>query len=174
MRNIKAYPTGTVQQAMLWSAYTFCRPIEVRQAEWEEIDFERKLWIIPPKKMKMRREHKVPLSKQCLKILENQHGFDKQWIFPSVRKGKCLSEAGVLSAIRSMGYKKDTMCAHGFRAMASTLLNEMGYRFDLIERSLAHGDENKVRAVYNRAEYMEERRKMMQEYADYLDELTDK
>lgn len=173
MRNIMAYPVGTVQQAMLWSAYTFCRPVEVRQAEWEEIDFERKMWIIPAEKMKMRREHRVPLSSQCMKILQNQQGFDKKWIFPSVRKGKCLSEAGVLSAIRSMGYEKDQMCAHGFRAMASTLLNELGYRPDIIEISLAHGDENKVRAVYNRAEYMEERRKMMQEWADYLDGLAE-
>lgn len=174
MRNIMAYPSGTVQQAMLWSAYTFCRPVEVRQAEWEEIDFERKMWIIPAEKMKMRREHRVPLSRQCMQILENQQGFDRKWIFPSVRKGKCLSEAGVLSAIRSMGYQKDQMCAHGFRAMASTLLNELGYRPDIIEISLAHGDENKVRAVYNRAEYMEERRKMMQEWADYLDGLAEK
>ncbi len=173
MRNIKAYPAGTVQQAMLWSAYTFCRPIEVRQAEWEEIDFERKMWIIPAEKMKMRREHRVPLSNQCFEVLENQRGFDKKWIFPSVRKGKCLSENGVLSAIRSMGYEKDQMCAHGFRAMASTLLNELGYRPDIIESSLAHVDDNKVRAVYNRAEYMEERRKMMQEWADYLDNLAE-
>ena len=105
--------------------------------------------------------------------MENQRGFDKKWIFPSVRKGKCLSENGVLSAIRSMGYEKDQMCAHGFRAMASTLLNELGYRPDIIESSLAHVDDNKVRAVYNRAEYMEERRKMMQEWADYLDNLAE-
>lgn len=174
MRNIKAYPSGTVQQALLWSAYTFCRPKEVRQAEWQEIDFERGLWIIPAEKMKMRREHRVPLSRQCLEILERQKGFHEKWIFPSVRKGKCLSEAGVLSAIRSMGYEKDKMCAHGFRAMASTLLNELGYRPDIIEISLAHGEENKVRAVYNRAEYMEERRKMMCEWADYLDSLAAK
>lgn len=174
MRNIMAYPAGTVQQALLWSAYTFCRPKEVRQAEWQEIDFERGLWIIPAEKMKMRREHRVPLSRQCLEILERQKGFNEKWIFPSVRKGKCLSEAGVLSAIRSMGYEKDKMCAHGFRAMASTLLNELGYRPDIIEISLAHGEENKVRAVYNRAEYMEERRKMMSEWADYLDSLAAK
>lgn len=174
MRNIMAYPAGTVQQALLWSAYTFCRPKEVRQAEWQEIDFERGLWIIPAEKMKMRREHRVPLSRQCLEVLKNQKGFHEKWVFPSVRKGKCLSEAGVLSAIRSMGYEKDKMCAHGFRAMASTMLNELGYRPDIIEISLAHGEENKVRAVYNRAEYMEERRKMMQEWADYLDGLAEK
>ncbi len=174
MRNIMAYPAGTVQQVLLWSAYTFCRPKEVRQAEWQEIDFERGLWIIPAEKMKMRREHRVPLSRQCLEILERQKGFHEKWIFPSVRKGKCLSEAGVLSAIRSMGYEKNKMCAHGFRAMASTLLNELGYRPDIIEISLAHGEENKVRAVYNRAEYMEERRKMMCEWADYLDSLAEK
>lgn len=172
MRNIMAYQAGTVQQAMLWSAYTFCRPIEVRKAEWQEIDFERGLWIIPAEKMKMRREHRVPLPRQCFKILEEQKGFHEKFIFPSTRKGKCLSEAGVLAAIRSMGYDKDKMCSHGFRAMASTLLNELGYRPDIIEMSLAHGDENKVRAIYNRAEYMEERRKMMQEYADYLDSLA--
>lgn len=167
-------PGGIVHYALLWSAYTFCRPGEIRRAEWNEIDFAKKLWVIPADKMKMKKEHKVPLCEQCMQILEKLKGIDEKWIFPSTRKGKCLSEAGVLAAIRSMGFTKEQMTAHGFRAMASTLLNEMGYRFDLIERSLAHGDEDKIRAAYNRAEYMEERRKMMQEWADYLDELTDK
>lgn len=174
MRNIMAYPLGTVRQAMLWNAYTFCRPGEVRRAEWAEIDFEKRLWIIPPEKMKMKREHRVPLPRQCFDILEEQKGLDDKYIFPSVRKGRCLSDNGMLVAIRSMGYEKDKMCAHGFRAMASTLLNELGYRPDIIEISLAHGDINKVRAAYNRAEYMEERRKMLQEYADYLDSLAKK
>ena len=96
------------------------------------------------------------------------------WIFPGPRPSRPLSENGVLSALRRMGYEKHEMTAHGFRAMASTLLNELGYRPDIIERQLAHGDTDKVRGVYNRAAYMDERRIMMQAWADYLDSLADK
>lgn len=174
MKAISAYPAGiTVRNALMFTAYTFCRSNEVRRAEWSEIDFEKKIWVIPAEKMKMRREHKVPLSRQCLEILENQRGFSDTWVFPSLRSGKPLSDATLLVALRTLGFDKKEMCVHGFRAMASTLLNEQGYRPDLIEISLAHGDENKVRAAYNRAEYMDERRKLMQEYADYLDSLID-
>ena len=131
-------------------------------------------WRIPAHKMKMRFEHRVPLARQCVELLEDlrERKLSEQWIFPGVRPSRPLSENGVLSALRRMGYGKDEMTAHGFRAMASTLLNEMGYRPDLIERQLAHGDTDKVRAVYNRAAYMDERRAMMQAWADYLDSLA--
>jgi integrase len=167
---------AVTRAAMLWSAYTFCRPGEVRRAEWKEIDWEKREWRIPAEKMKMRFEHRVPLARQCLAILENLRGkrLSDVWIFPGLRPSRPLSENGVLSALRRMGYAKHEMTAHGFRAMASTLLNELGYRPDLIERQLAHGDTDKVRAVYNRAAYMEERRVMMQEWADYLDSLAEK
>ena len=120
--------------------------------------------------MKMRFEHRVPLARQCVALLEDlrERKLSEQWIFPGVRPSRPLSENGVLSALRRIGYGKDEMTAHGFRAMASTLLNGMGYRPDLIERQLAHGDTDKVRAVYNRAAYMDERRAMMQAWADYL------
>lgn len=177
MLSIEGYEGYTVTKgAMLWSAYTFCRPGEVRRAEWAEIDWDKKEWRIPAEKMKMRFEHRVPLARQCLAILENLKAkkLSDVWIFPSPRPSRPLSENGVLSALRRMGYEKHEMTAHGFRAMASTLLNELGYRSDLIERQLAHGDTDKVRAVYNRAAYMDERRIMMQEWADYLDGLADK
>ncbi|WP_165072458.1 tyrosine-type recombinase/integrase [Desulfovibrio sp. ZJ200] len=175
MASIMEYRGNLITRAaMLWSAYTFCRPGEVRRAEWQEIDWEGREWRIPAHKMKMRFEHRVPLARQCVALLEGirERKLSEQWIFPGVRPSRPLSENGVLSALRRMGYGKDEMTAHGFRAMASTLLNEMGYRPDLIERQLAHGDTDKVRAVYNRAAYMDERRAMMQAWADYLDSLA--
>ena len=161
-----------MKNALLFSAYVFCRPGEIRHAEWAEIDFENKEWRIPAEKMKMRKEHRVPLASQCIEIITQMKGLDNKWVFPSTRVGKPLSEAGVLSAIRAMGYEKDEMCAHGFRSMASSLLNEMGYKPDLIEKSLAHGDDDNIRGIYNRADYFEERRVMMQEWADYLDKIA--
>ena len=164
------------RMAMLWSAYTFCRPGEVRKAEWSEIVWDKQEWRIPAEKMKMRFEHRVPLSTQCMKILEDlrERKLSEQWIFPGVRPGRPLSENGVLCALRRMGYEKHEMTAHGFRAMASTLLNELGYRPDIIERQLAHGDTDKVRAIYNRAAYLDERRAMMQAWSNYLDSLVKK
>ena len=175
MSAIKAYiGYGAVRLAMLWSAYTFCRPGEVRRAEWREIIWDKQEWRIPPEKMKMRREHRVPLSTQCMSILETLRAERRSdiWLFPSPRPGKPLSENAVLSALRAMGFTKSEMTAHGFRSMASTLLNEQGYDFDVIEIQLAHVSNNTVRAAYNRAQYWEKRVKMMQEWADYLDSLS--
>ncbi len=175
MASIHNYQGSIIMRyAMLWSAYTFCRPGEIRKAEWQEINVDREVWIIPPEKMKMRREHRVPLSRQCLKILKElqEFKFSERWLFPSPLKHKELSEAGVLTALRRMGYEKNEMSAHGFRAMASTRLNELGWNSDVIEIQLAHVDKNTVRAAYNRAQYWLERKKMMQEWADYLDTLT--
>jgi integrase len=175
MASILGYQgSSTIRNAMLWSAYTFCRPGEIRRAEWSEIVWDKKEWRIPAEKMKMRFEHRVPLARQCMEILEalREKRLSEIWIFPGPRPSRPLSENGVLSALRRMGYEKHEMTAHGFRAMASTLLNELGYRPDIIERQLAHGDTDKVRAVYNRAAYMNERRIMMQEWADHLDWLV--
>ena len=175
MSAIKAYiGYGAVRLAMLWSAYTFCRPGEVRRAEWREIIWDKQEWRIPPEKMKMRREHRVPLSTQCMSILETLRAERRSdiWLFPSPRPGKPLSENAVLSALRAMGFTKSEMTAHGFRSMASTLLNEQGYDFDVIEIQLAHVSNNTVRAAYNRTQYWEKRVKMMQEWADYLDSLS--
>ena len=176
MLRIMGYRQPGMRYLLLWSAYTFCRPGEVRQAEWSEIDWDAREWRIPAGKMKMRFEHRVPLARQCMELLERiqKNKTSPRWIFPSRKKREMpVSEAGAISAIRSMGYGKDEMTPHGFRAMASTLLHELGYKPDIIERQLAHGELNKVRAVYNRAAYMDERRTMMQEWADYLDGLAE-
>lgn len=175
MAAIKGYEGyGAVRLAMLWSAYTFCRPGEVRRAEWREIVWDKQEWRIPPEKMKMRREHRVPLSAQCMSIIEILRAQRRSdiWLFPSPRPGKPLSENGVSAALRTMGFTKSEMTAHGFRSMASTLLNEQGYDFDVIEIQLAHVSKDAVRATYNRAQYWEKRVKMMQEWADYLDALS--
>ena len=175
MKNINAYPRAIVRCALKLSALTFCRPGEIRQAEWAEIDFDNREWRIPAEKMKMKRVHIVPLSKQAVEVLrwlQPVTGRNK-WLFPSARNnGKPMSDNTVRIALRSMGYTNDDMTAHGFRAMASTRLNEMGWPPDVIERQLAHVEGNSVRAAYNHAEYLDERRKMMQFWADYLDELS--
>ena len=155
-------------------ALTFLRPSEVRCGVWSEIDFEEKLWCIPAERMKMRREHLVPLSEQALALLQELHKLTghAELMFPGLRSPKTpISDATFLAALRRMGYGKDEMCPHGFRSMASTLLNEQGYPADAIEKQLAHNPRNKIRGIYNRAEYLPERRRIMQEWANYLDEL---
>lgn len=166
--------SGVVRAALKFSALTFCRPGEIRKAEWAEINFETKEWTIPEGKMKARVEHRVPLSNQALSVIESlrpltAHG---RYLFPGPRGvDKPLSENAINVAIRIMGYGKNQMTAHGFRAMASTLLNESGHNPDVIEAQLAHTGADKIRAIYNRAQYMEKRRILMQAWADYLDEL---
>lgn len=163
--------THTVKCAMQPCALTFCRPGEVRAAEWSEIDFAEKIWRIPAEKMKMKREHWVPLSKQAIEVLKDiqQLTGERRFVFPSIRDvDRCMSDMALVAGLRRMGYAKDEMCAHGFRAMASTMLNEMGYNADWIEKQLAHSPKNKIRGAYNRAEYFPERAKMMQDWADYL------
>ena len=174
MRAIDAYPYEQVRHAMRFSALTFCRPGEIRQAEWSEIDTDKTEWVIPEEKMKMRRPHIVPLSRQAIDALNEMRDISGQgkYVFPSNRTpARPMSDAAVLAALRAMGYAKDRMTPHGFRSMASTLLNENGFNVDWIERQLAHVEGNSVRAAYNYAEYLPERRKMMQWWADYLDEL---
>ena len=152
----------------------FVRPTELRAAEWSEFDFETNEWRIPATRMKMKQIHIVPLSRQAVKILKELRQFsgNGRLLFPSIRtETRPLADATVLNALRRMGYAKDEMCTHGFRSIASTLLNELGYNRDWIERQLAHGERNDVRSAYNYAEYLPQRRKMMQEWADYLDTL---
>jgi integrase len=128
--------------------------------------------------MKMSRDHIVPLSTQSLSILESlrpdcgtaKYVFKTSW----TGDNKPIGQTTLISALRRMGIKKEEMCTHGFRAMASTLLNEQGYHADVIERQLAHVPHERVRGIYNRAEYLPERRKMMQDYADYLDALRER
>ncbi len=154
----------------------FVRPGELQKAEWVEFDFTAKEWRLPASKMKMRQRHIVPLSRQALNILAELQPYtgNGRFLFPSIRTdAKPISIESMLVAIRSMGFTKDEMTVHGFRGMASTLLNEMGYNRDWVERQLAHGERNSVRAAYNYAEYLPERRRMMQEWADFLDGLRE-
>nr|WP_314469101.1 tyrosine-type recombinase/integrase [uncultured Novosphingobium sp.] len=156
-------------------AHTFVRPGELRHAEWKELDLDRSVWIIPPHKMKMRRPHTIPLSRQALAIIgEIDHGENfSTYLFPGMRSTKRpLSDNTINAALRRMGYEKDEMTAHGFRAMAATLLNEMGtWNPDAIERQLAHAEPNSVRRAYTRGQHWDERVRMMQHWSDYLDQL---
>lgn len=149
---------------------TFVRQGEMRKAKWEHIDWGTKEWIIPPEHTKMRSRHVVPLSKQVLLLLKELQVItgSTPYLFPSQQRHKnpIMSENTVNMVLRKMGYK-DKMVGHGFRALASTALNEMGFKPDVIERQLAHAERNKVRAAYNRAEYMAERKSMMQKWSDY-------
>ena len=174
LRAIDAYEGSvSVSYALKILPYVFLRNSELRCAVWQEIDLENALWTIPGPRMKMRRAHLVPLAKQVVKLFrvlkERARG---ELVFPSPRTlTKPISDASMLNALRNMGYEKTVVCPHGFRGTASTRLNEMGYRSDIIEAQLAHAQENAVRAAYNHAEYLDERRKMMQGWADYLDDL---
>ena len=175
LRSISGYDGYfPVRCALRMAPYVFVRPGELRQAEWTEFDLDKAEWRIPAERMKMRELHIVPLSRQVVEILHELHPYTGQgrYLFPSVRTGqRPISDVTMLAGLRRLGYSKEEMCVHGFRAMASTLLNELGYNRDWIERQLAHGERNAVRAAYNYAEYLPERRKMMQEWSDYLDEL---
>jgi len=158
-------------------AFTFCRSTEIREAEWREFDFGDNLWRIPAERMKMKRDHLVPLSRQALAVLEKLRAYSGkgQYVFPSYSSETVpFGKTALQRAIRIMGFERDEMCPHGFRSMASTLLNELGYNADWIERQLAHVPHGQVRGIYNRAEYLPERRRMLQEWADYLDTLREK
>jgi integrase len=166
--------TFVVKSAMLFLPLVFVRPGELRKAEWSEFDLEAGTWTIPAQRMKMKRDHIVPLSIQALEILKELQpltGNDK-YVFPSVRtSSRPMSENTLNVALRRLGYTKDEMVSHGFRTTASTRLHEMGWKSEVIEAQLSHADRNKVRGVYNRAEYLADRKKMMQAWADYLDSL---
>jgi len=157
--------------------HVFVRPGELRHAEWSDFDFEKALWTIPPHKTKMRRAHTVPLSHQALAILKTiEHDAEySRFLFPSLRSvDRPMSENTINAALRRMGFAQNEMTGHGFRAMAATLLNEMGlWHPDAIERQLAHCDNNAVRRAYARGEYWNERVKMMQHWSDHLDFLRD-
>lgn len=153
----------------------FVRPGELRHAEWSEFDLGKKEWRIPAEKMKMRAQHIVPLSSQAIDILLELHPYtgEGKYLFPSTRTPtRPMSENTVIAALRRLGYATHEMTGHGFRSMASTLLNENGWNRDAIERQLAHAERNNIRAAYNYAEYLPERRSMMQWWADYLEKLS--
>lgn len=178
LRAIDGYSGHKVTvMALRLSPHVLLRPGELRQAEWADIDFEEAIWFIPAERMKMRRPHRVPLSRQVIDMLQELHEHTHWWkyLFPCLGKPrKAMSENAVNQALRNLGYTSDQMTAHGFRAMAATLLNERGeWNPDAIERQLAHVDTNQVRRAYARGEYWDERVQMMQNWSDYLDELRD-
>lgn len=178
MRAIEDYDgQATTHAALKLAPYVFVRPGELRAAEWCEFDLDRSEWRIPAERMKMREAHIVPLARQALEILREVHKRtgEGRFVFPAIgKRERPLSENTLNAALRRLGYAKDEMTAHGFRSIASTLLNEEGWHPDLIELQLAHKERNKVRAAYNRAQRLEERRKMMQAWADYVDELRER
>ncbi len=153
-------------------ALTFVRTNELIGAEWSEFDQEAALWVIPAARMKMKTEHIVPLSTQALAILGELRTLAgrSRFVFPGRNRDKPISNNTMLFALYRLGYK-GKMTGHGFRAVASTMLNEQGYRPDVIERQLAHCERDEVRGAYNRAEYLGERATMMQRWADYLDKI---
>jgi integrase len=163
-----------VEAALKLAPLVFVRPGELRAAEWAEIDLDAAEWRIAAHRTKMRRQHLVPLADQAVAILRDLRPLTGRgrYVFPSPRSAeRPLSDNAITAALRRMGYTGDQMSWHGFRAMASTLLNETGYPPDVIELQLAHQERNEVRAAYNRAQRLEERRKMMQSWADHLDGL---
>jgi integrase len=166
---------GPTKLALQIAPHVFVRPGELRHAEWSEFDLDGGLWIIPAAKMKMRKAHQVPLSQQAVALFREMHAASGPtgYVFPSVRtRSRPMSENTINAGLRRLGYASDEMTAHGFRAMASTLLNESGkWHPDAIERALAHGDDDKVRAAYHRGAHWKERIEMAQWWSDYLDQL---
>jgi integrase len=174
MRSIDEYDGWpTIRAALLLTALTMTRPGDVRGMRRSEVNQDKALWRIPAERMKMRRPHEVPLSRQALEALRDVWSLsdENDLVLPSIRTPtRQLSENAMNSALRRMGYAKEEMMAHGFRATASTILNERGFNPDIIEAALAHQDQNQIRRVYNRATYLPERVKLMQAWADLLDE----
>jgi len=178
LRSIDAYSGHLITRlAMQISPHVMARPGELRQALWPEFDLENGVWKIPPERMKMRRPHAVPLSRQVLAYLAELHALTgpEGFVFPAFHTSRRpLSENTVNQAFRRMGYAVGEVTAHGLRTTASTLLNESGkWSPDAIERSLAHADKDSVRGTYNRGFYWEERVAMHQWWSDYLDQLRD-
>jgi integrase len=165
----------TTRCALRLAPLVFVRPGELRKSEWSEFELEGKTptWRIPPEKMKMRRPHLVPLSRQAVHVLADLYPLtgSGKYLFPGNRGDKPISANTLNAALRYLGITREQMTTHGFRAMASTLLNETGWPPDVIEAQLAHAPKNAIRAVYNRSQYLPQRREMMQSWADFLDRL---
>ncbi|WP_446425375.1 tyrosine-type recombinase/integrase [Mailhella sp.] len=182
LRDIEEYKghSSTIN-ALRMIPYVFVRSQELRNARWGEFDLEKALWVIPAERMKMKAAHVVPLAGQVMKLLKEIKAAQEKdgryhaeaFLFPSSKsKTKGISDMTLLNAIRNMGYPQDKMCVHGFRAMASTIMNaSLLYPEEVIEAALAHSKRNKVKAAYDRADYLADRKTLMQDYADYLDSL---
>ncbi len=176
MRAIETYQGSFVTQcALRLAAWTFVRPGELRAAEWREMHLETAEWRIPAARMKKRQPHIVPLASQALAVLRELQPLtgEGKYVFPSERtRERPMSENTVNAALRRMGYTNAEMTGHGFRSMASTLLNEQGWNRDAIEQQLAHAERDETRGAYNYAQFLPERRRMMQAWVDYLERLT--
>jgi integrase len=164
-----------VKCALRLAPLVFVRPGELRQAQWAEIDLDTAEWNIPAERMKMKQAHLVPLSRQAVEILRELKPLtgNGRYVFPSVRSSaRPMSNNAILAALRRMGYSKDEMTGHGFRAMARTILDEvLQVRPEFIEHQLAHAVRDPNGRAYNRTAHLEERKKMMQQWSDYLDGL---
>lgn len=176
LRAIDGYTGQFVTLSALQLApLVFVRPGELRAAEWTELDLDGHIWRIPGERMKMKAAHVVPLSKQAVAILRKLQEFTGhgRYVFPSLRSAsRPMSENTINAALRRLGYSGEEMTGHGFRSLAATRLNEMGWNADAIERQLAHAESYKVRDAYTHAaQYLKERTKMMQAWSDYLDSL---
>jgi integrase len=177
LRKLAAYD-GALQTklALKLLLLTFVRTTELRAAKWDEINFDKAEWRIPAERMKMKTLHIVPLASQAIAVLQELKKLTGQWeyVFPNMHKPSgCMSANTMIFALYRMGYHSKAT-GHGFRSTASTILNENGFQPDVIERQLAHAERNEVRAAYNHAQYLPERRKMMQWWGDYLDEVAKK
>jgi len=160
-----------IKLALKFMVLTFVRVNELLNARWSEIDMENSMWIIPAERMKMRREHHVPLSSQAKELLNEikEYTNNNEYVFPHYFYNKPLKSNRLIYALYKLGYK-NKMTVHGFRALASSVLNNNGFNPDAIEKQLAHEEENRVRRAYNRAEYMDSRSEMMQWWSDYISE----
>lgn len=178
LRAIEGYEGSPITlQALRIAPHVFVRPGELRHARWEEFDFEKAVWKIPEGRMKSRRQHSVPLSRQVIALFEELGELRGRtgYVFASLTtQHRPMSENTINGALRRLGYSGDEMTAHGLRATASTLLNETGlWSQDAIERALAHKDANAVRGIYHRGQHWEERVRMAQWWSDHLDELRE-
>ncbi len=175
LRSIDRFDSNTVTGiALRLAPLVFVRPVELATAEWVHIDLRIAEWRIPAERMKMRRPHLVPLSRQALALLRAAHNLSPggPYVFPATRDwSQPMCASALNSALRRLGYRHDEMTAHGFRTTASTFLSELGYREDVIERQLAHSMRGRLRSIYNHAQYLSERREMMQAWADYLEQV---
>ncbi|MFC0127160.1 tyrosine-type recombinase/integrase [Ralstonia solanacearum] len=173
IKRIRGYDGNVITRiALQLMALTFVRTKELIGAQWSEIDFDAAEWRIPAERMKMREQHIVPLSRQAIALLREAEKMNagRQYVFRSTKKAH-IGQTTMLDALHRLGYHS-RMTGHGFRGLASTMLHEQGFNPDVIERQLAHAERNKVRAAYNHAQYLPERRRMMQHWADHLDQLA--
>lgn len=175
---VQTYDRPVVRAAMQIMAYCFPRPGECRLTRWNEVDTDGKIWTIPAERTKMRREHKIPLSRQALATFRELHrltGLESGLCFPGQRASdRPISENTICVALRTIGFAKEEMSAHGFRALASSLLHEKSkFSSETIERALGHQDANAIRRAYARGEHWNERVKLAQWWADYLDGLRE-